>query len=84
MSHRSDEESGIFIVQDVKVTSIGITDFSKEEAENYVSYVKKGHPNDRIVSINVILCDDGLVDVKWTAHNDPFERIRRITGEPTK
>lgn len=35
---------------------------------------------DNITSVTVTLCDDGQVDLTWTAHNQKFERIRRITG----
>lgn len=35
---------------------------------------------DNVTSIKVTLCDDNEVDIQWTAHNQRFERIRRITG----
>ena len=31
--------------------------------------------------IEVILCDDGKVDVDYQLHGQKFERIRRITGK---
>ena len=35
---------------------------------------------DNVTSIKVTLCDNDEVDIQWTAHNQRFERIRRITG----
>lgn len=35
---------------------------------------------DNITSVTVTLCDDGCVDLSYVAHNQKFERIRRITG----
>ena len=52
--------------------------FDREELARYVAYVKERVPD--VVSIKVELCDDGMVDVSYTAHHDRFERIRRITG----
>lgn len=68
-----------------KATIDGITvttDFDAElsELENYVEYVTL-HVNDNVTDIDVTTCADGLVDVKWFAHNQKFERIRRITGK---
>ncbi|MCR5834502.1 MAG: hypothetical protein K6G55_07640 [Selenomonadaceae bacterium] len=67
------------IVDGVKVNFIGMDDATREEAENYIGYVR-----DRIStplkSINVKMCDDGCVDVTYNARGEKFERIRRITG----
>ena len=30
--------------------------------------------------IRVKICDDGAVNLSYTAYNIPFERLRRITG----
>lgn len=35
---------------------------------------------DNVTSVTVTLCDDGGVDLSFIAHNQKFERIRRITG----
>lgn len=50
----------------------------KEELAEYVKFVKKHVPE--VSSIEVQLCDDGMVDVSYTARGEKFERIRRITG----
>lgn len=50
----------------------------KGEAKNYVEYVKEKNP--QVNNIKVKLCDDGKVDVSYTARGEKFERIRRITG----
>ena len=68
------------IVDGVKVNFVGIDDATREEAANYVAYVR-GRVNEPLKTINVKLCDDGLVDVNYTARGEKFERIRRITGE---
>lgn len=66
-----------------KATIDGITvttDFDAElkELENYVEYVTLRV--DDVTDINVVTCDDGLIDVNYTARRQKFERIRRITG----
>jgi len=66
-----------------KATIDGITvttDFDAElkELENYVEYVTLRV--DDVTDINVVTCDDGLIDVNYTARGQKFERIRRITG----
>lgn len=53
-------------------------DADAEELANYVAYTKARIPE--VSSIKVVSCPDGGVDVKWTAHYQKFERIRRITG----
>ena len=66
-------------VDGVKVSFIGIDDATREEAANYVAYVR-GRVNEPVKTINVKLCDDGLVDVSYIARGEKFERIRRVTG----
>lgn len=68
------------VVDGVKVNFIGIDDATREEATNYIAYVR-GRVSEPVKSINVKLCEDGLVDVSYTARGEKFERIRRITGE---
>ena len=67
------------IVDGVKVSFTGLDDATREEAANYVAYVR-GRVNEPVKSINVKACEDGLVDVSYTARGEKFERIRRITG----
>ena len=67
------------VIDGVKVTFDGISDATREEAANYVAYVRE-RVNEPVTTINVKACDDGMVDVTYTAHGDKFERIRRITG----
>lgn len=67
------------VVDGVKVNFIGIDDATREEATNYIAYVR-GRVSEPVKSINVKLCEDGLVDVSYTARGEKFERIRRITG----
>lgn len=67
------------IVDGVKVSFTGIDDATREEAQNYVAYVR-GRVSEPVKSINVKLCEDGMVDVSYTARGEKFERIRRITG----
>ena len=67
------------IVDGVNVKFIGIDDATREEATNYVAYVR-GRVSMPVKTINVKLCDDGMVDVSYTARGEKFERIRRVTG----
>lgn len=50
----------------------------RDELKEYVRYVKARVQN--VTNILVTLDDDGFVNLSWTTHNPPFERIRRITG----
>ena len=65
------------IIDGVKITAEGFGP-SQEELKNYVDYVRELVPN--VDTIQIVLCEDGCVDLKYTVHDIPFERIRRITG----
>ena len=67
------------VVDGVKVNFIGIDDATRDEAANYVAYVR-GRVTEPVKSISVKLCEDGMVDVGYIARGEKFERIRRITG----
>ena len=67
------------IVDGINVKFVGIDDATREEAQNYIAYVS-GRVSTPIKTITVKLCDDGFVDVSYTARGEKFERIRRITG----
>lgn len=71
------------IVDGVNVKFVGIDDGTREEAANYVAYVR-GRVSEPVKTITVKLCEDGMVDVSYTARGEKFERIRRITGEPNE
>ncbi|MBQ3725730.1 MAG: hypothetical protein II902_01530 [Selenomonadaceae bacterium] len=71
------------IVDGVNVKFVRFDDGTREEAANYVAYVR-GRVNEPVKTITVKLCDDGMVDVSYTARGEKFERIRRITGEPNE
>lgn len=49
-----------------------------DELAAYVEYVKAREPN--VTSIIVTNTGNDEVDVHWTSREQPFERIRRITG----
>lgn len=66
-------------VDNVEVKFIGIDDATREEAANYVAYVR-ARVTEPVKTITVTACEDGLVDVNYTARGKKFERIRRITG----
>ena len=63
----------------VEVSFVGINDITENEPQNYVEYVR-AKTNDPIKSIQVVQCDDGMVDVNYELQGEKFERIRRITG----
>ena len=67
------------LLDGVKVTSIGLDDFTEEEAKKYVDYVR-GQVENPLKTLEVKLCDDGKVDVSYQTQGEKFERIRRITG----
>lgn len=58
-----------------------LEDATREEAQNYVDYVKEHVKTDgELAEILVSSCDDGTVDLNYRFHAQKFERIRRITG----
>ena len=67
------------IVDGVKVSFVGLDDADRDEAAAYVAYVRE-RVAEPVKSIQVKACDDGCVDVSYTARGQKFERIRRITG----
>ena len=70
-----------FLIGNVKVTFVGITDATENEARNYIQHVKEvTRPDAEIIDITVTATPDGLVDVEYKIQEQRFERIRRITG----
>ena len=61
----------------VDVTFEGFAPF-EGELENYVAHYKQIKPN--LVRLHFKSTDGHGIDVNYTVHNTPFERIRRITG----
>lgn len=69
------------IIDGVKITAYGFKP-SREELKGYVRYVKEREKGN-IKAIDVHITTEGgeeYVDLHYTMHNFPFERIRRITG----
>ena len=66
-------------IEGVAVNVIGLDEFTEQDAQKYVDYVKD-RVTEPLKSIEVKLCDDGKVDVDYTLQGEKFERIRRITG----
>ena len=63
----------------IPVVFVGVPNATKTEARNYVEYIK-ARITTPLESVEVKMCDDGKVDVSYTAKGEKFERIRRITG----
>jgi len=60
-----------------------LPDMRRAEAANYVAYVRanvKLGDDDILDTVYVKACNDGCVDVHYTARGIPFHRLRRITG----
>ena len=66
-------------IEGVEVKVVGLDDFTEQEAQKYIEYVKV-RVEEPLQSIEVKLCDDGKIDVDYTLQGEKFERIRRITG----
>ena len=66
-------------VEGVEVKVMGLDDFTEQDAQKYINYVKE-RVTAPVKRIEVKLCDDGKVDVDYTLQGEKFERIRRITG----
>lgn len=65
-------------INGVKVTS-NLRDLTYEEAACYVEYVR-ARVTDTVTELDIRESSDGGVDLNWTAHGEPFHRLRRITG----
>ena len=63
----------------IPVIFIGVPNATKSEARNYVEYLK-ARISTPLESVEVKMCNDGKVDVSYTAKGEKFERIRRVTG----
>lgn len=64
------------------VVTTNLDDLTESEIKNYINYVIDNAPSDDpLEKINVVLCDDGKIDLSFQLHGRPFERIRRITGK---
>lgn len=60
-------------------------DMADKEIRAYINYMSKQHPDITAGTLDIVLTEDGE-DVELTLTPDPvrFQRIRRITGKPTK
>ena len=67
------------IIDGVKILASGFNP-GRDELTEYVNYTKAKYGGD-VTNITVELDDNGEVNVHWTKHHMPFERIRRITGK---
>lgn len=65
------------LIDNVEITASGFHP-CRDELKNYVDFVRKRVPE--VAHINVVLAENGDVDLHYTAYFQKFERIRRITG----
>lgn len=63
--------NGVDVIADDKI-------FDRDELELYVDYVQDRVPN--LARLRVSLFGGGKVKLDYTAINQKFERIRRVTG----
>lgn len=65
------------IIDGVKIEAFG---FKADESElkEYVEFVRERVPN--VDTIQAKMSEEDCVDLNYTVHDVPFERIRRITG----
>lgn len=58
-----------------------LSDMEDSELRKYIQYVKdRVDTGAKHLEISVIQCDDGGIDLNYELRDEPFERIRRITG----
>ena len=69
------------IIDDIEVTYAGFKPFEGELAQ-YVAYAKERKPN--LARLHCRQEENGDIALDYVANNSKFERIRRITGEPTE
>lgn len=74
----------IFCVDDVLVITYLLDDIDKDEAKNYVDYVRTNagvdFSSNKLVELEIFPSPRGGVKVNYKVEGQPFERIRRITG----
>lgn len=60
-------------------------DMAEKEIRAYIGYMSKQYPDIKAGTLDIVLTEDGE-DVELTLTPDlvKFQRIRRITGKPTK
>ena len=56
----------------------GVIDEAEKQA--YVDYVKEKYPNKHLVQLTITLVDNDEVELYSEFSEEPFQRIRRITG----
>ena len=64
----------------ISITNGNISDYPKEEIQEYVKIIKEKYKDEIIDEIILTFGDDGYVDIETHKHSVPFNRIRRITG----
>ena len=65
-------------IDGIEITS-NLPDMTLDEARYYVEYVRS-RVTDTVTDLDIRESSDGGVDLNWTAHGEPFHRLRRITG----
>ena len=50
------------------------------EKQAYVDYVKEKYPNKHLIQLTITLVDNDEVELYSEFSEEPFQRIRRITG----
>lgn len=64
----------------ISISNGNISDFPKEEIQEYVKIIKEKYKDEIIDEIILTFGDDGYVNIETHKHSTPFNRIRRITG----
>ena len=64
----------------ISITNGNISDYPKEEIQEYVKIIKEKYKDEIIDEIILTFGDDGYVNIETHKHSVPFNRIRRITG----
>lgn len=64
----------------ISISNGNISDYPKEEIQEYVKLIKEKYKDEIIDEIIFTFGDDGYVNIETHKHSTPFNRIRRITG----
>ena len=65
----------------ISISNGNISDYPKEEIQEYVKLIKEKYKDEVIDEIILTFDDEGFVNIETHKHSIvPFNRIRRITG----
>lgn len=75
---------GMAYLDGTRVSVKGIEGLTEQEARGYLSDIKKQYPHETVKGLDISPAKGDNVSINFDLQPPPFERIRRITGNPAK